>query len=290
MKAFNITVIHESAPMIVAKAQEELSERMDPGFWAPQWEEIYQVIRRHKRWSTFGTLIREMTNGNREREYAKEGDPKIRFIQVANVKRTGIDIFASAPGKEFVKLGGKSDPERSRLQPGDVLLLSGAVGSLGRCVVVRELTEPANVSQDVNIIRVQGVNPYYFAAFILSKYGQAQLERHSKGVSGMIKVGFEAIESIEIPLVDESLQSAVAEEYLSMSRYHDQAIEAKGKMLAAYRHKNKTDEEHYRAEYEHNVAIAEAMLNDLIRQVEEIIEGKRTEIEPVDRILKESQG
>jgi len=32
------------------------------------------------------------------------------------------------------------------------------------------------------------------------------------------------------------------------------------------------------------------MLNDLIRQVEEIIEGKRTEIEPVERILKEAQG
>jgi len=31
------------------------------------------------------------------------------------------------------------------------------------------------------------------------------------------------------------------------------------------------------------------VLNDLIQQVEEIIEGKRTEIEPVDRILKESQ-
>ena len=38
MEAFNITVIHKSAPMIVAKAQEELRERMDPGFWSPAWQ------------------------------------------------------------------------------------------------------------------------------------------------------------------------------------------------------------------------------------------------------------
>jgi hypothetical protein len=47
--------------------------------------------------------------------------------------------------------------------------------------------------------------------------------------------------------------------------------------------------ERHRTEYERNRAVAEAVLNDLIQQVEEIIEGKRTEIEPVDRILKESQ-
>ncbi len=48
--------------------------------------------------------------------------------------------------------------------------------------------------------------------------------------------------------------------------------------------------ERYHAEYEANIAIAEAMLNDLIQQVEEIIEGTRTEIESVDRLLNEEQG
>jgi hypothetical protein len=289
MTVLGVEVIYEADPTVVAKAQGQLVRRMDPGFWAPQWEKTYQVIRRHEGWVTFGTLIQEMTNGNREREYARGRDPKVRFVQVANVRRTGIDVFASAPGKEFVKLGGTSDPERSRLQSGDVLLLSGAVGSLGRCVVVREVTEPTNVSQDVNIIRVQGINPYYFAIYTLSKYGQAQLERHSKGVSGMIKVGFEAIESIEIPLMAESLQSSVAEEYLLVSHYHDQAMEAKDKMLKAHEHGNKTAEQRYRTEYERNIAIAEAMLSDLIHQVEEIIEGTRTEIESVDRVLNEEQ-
>jgi hypothetical protein len=67
-------------------------------------------------------------------------------------------------------------------------------------------------------------------------------------------------------------------------------IEAKTKMLQSSKHGNKTAEERYRTEYERNIAIAEAMLKDLIRQVEEIIEGKRTVIEPVERILKQEEG
>jgi len=75
-----------------------------------------------------------------------------------------------------------------------------------------------------------------------------------------------------------------------MSQYHKQAMDAKENMIKAQRHDNKAAEERYRAEYERNIAIAEAMLNDLIHQVEEIIEGTRTEIEPVDRVLSEEQG
>jgi hypothetical protein len=60
-------------------------------------------------------------------------------------------------------------------------------------------------------------------------------------------------------------------------------------MLQAQEDGNITLAEEYRDEYEHNLAIAETMLNDLIRQVEGIIEGGRTDIEPVDRILEESQ-
>ncbi len=86
------------------------------------------------------------------------------------------------------------------------------------------------------------------------------------------------------------LQSNIHEEYCKMAQYHDAAISAEAKMLSAQEHGNTTAAERYRTEYERSLKIAEAMLNDLIRQVEEIIEGKRTEIEPVDRILKESQG
>ena len=67
-------------------------------------------------------------------------------------------------------------------------------------------------------------------------------------------------------------------------------MKAKTNVLAAQRHGNKAAVERYRAEYERSIAMAETMLNDLIRQVEEIIEGKRAEIEPVDRVLRESQG
>jgi hypothetical protein len=82
----------------------------------------------------------------------------------------------------------------------------------------------------------------------------------------------------------------IAESYRHVAQWHRAGIEAKTKMLQSSKHGNKTAEERYRTEYERNIAIAEAMLKDLIRQVEEIIEGKRTVIEPVERILKQEEG
>jgi transposase len=39
MGALNITVVREAHPMIMEKAQSEMLERMDPGFWNWDWEE-----------------------------------------------------------------------------------------------------------------------------------------------------------------------------------------------------------------------------------------------------------
>ena len=84
-----------------------------------------------------------------------------------------------------------------------------------------------------------------------------------------------------------NIQQKAAEEFNRMLTYHHLAMDAAGNEVKAQEHQNRAAVERYHAEYERNIAIAERMLNDLIRQVEEIIEGKRTEIELVDRILEE---
>jgi restriction endonuclease S subunit len=100
----------------------------------------------------------------------------------------------------------------------------------------------------------------------------------------------EELERFLVPVLPMDTQQKIAEEFSRMSRHHDLAMDAAGKEITAHEHQNRAAAERYHAEYERNIAMAEAMLNDLIRQVEEIIEGKRTEIEPVERILKEAQG
>ena len=113
------------------------------------------------------------------------------------------------------------------------------------------------------------------------------MERLKSGVASTA-ITIEQIKSIQIPRLADAIQQAVESEYRTkIGHYHDEAMAAKGKMLQARARGNRAADERYQVEYEHNFAIAEAMLNDLIRQVEEIIEGKRTEIEPVERILKE---
>jgi hypothetical protein len=146
-----------------------------------------------------------------------------------------------------------------------------------------------NISQDIDKIRLKGLDPAYAATFILGRYGNSQVTRICSGV-GSVKINFDEVRSIVIPIVPQALQSQVRTEYLKVGQHHETAMEAKGAMLKAGEHGNEAAQQHYGAEYERSLGIAEGLLNDLIHQVEEVIEGKRTEIEPVERILKGANG
>ena len=291
MDRFGISVIREQDPMIAVKQQRELESRMDPGFWNPEWLRFYDALYESGyEVQPLGQFIESITYGQvGSRYYDPEGE--VIYLQTRNITPTGIDIYERS-GR--IKAGSWNDPERSRLERNDLLLVNSSrfaagVRPIGKVLAV--LSDPGlmNISQDIDKIRLKGLDPAYAATFILSKYGNSQIMRICSGV-GSVKVNFDEIRSILIPVIPQGLQRQIRIEYSRVGTYHEEAMEAKGKMLKAGEYGNTAAEERYRAEYERNIAIAEAMLNDLIRQVEEIIEGKRTEIEPVDRILKEAQG
>ena len=93
MKAFNTAVIHEAAPMIVAKAQEELTTRMDPGFWDPRWIGIYETLAAlDVETHSLGDFIKdaEFTSGYRGAiKFVKTG---IIALKVRNIMNTGLDL------------------------------------------------------------------------------------------------------------------------------------------------------------------------------------------------------
>ena len=288
MKAFNITVVHESAPMIVAKAQTEMIERMDPGFWDTKHFRIFEMLSKHEL-KPLGEYIAEMHQGDVPRKthgerYEQAG---IKFIRAENLLPTGLDLT----NLTYISEAHYKRIERASPRDRNLLIGRHGVASTGRVAIFlsERIGGKCNISSHLNVIRLRPpANSFYLSVYLKSKFGQAQIERFESGV-GSTGIRFDQIESLLTPVVEREIAQAVEANYLMMTKHHYSAIDAKAQMLQAQEDGNITVVEEYRGEYEHNMSIAKAMLNDLIRQIEEIIEGKRMEIEPVDRVLQESQ-
>jgi len=288
MTAFGVEIIREAHPMIVAKAQGELVERMDPGFWDAMWVEVLAGLDKTCPTTTLAHFVTFITYGvivvKKERFFTESG---VRYISSTIVRNTGLSFHLNPL---YVPLDDKRNDPSRKPQRGDILFNRSGVGTLGRCTVFRY--EPADwiISDNVTLIRVDRLDPCYVTVFLLSRSGQTQIQRLLHGVSGQTKISFDEIRSINVPLLPVGMQHHISVQYEQMSKYHDLAVDSMNEAKKAHEHGNKTAEKRYSAEYEDNIAMAEAILKDLIRQIEEIIEGTRTEIEPVDRVLQESQG
>jgi hypothetical protein len=195
-----------------------------------------------------------------KRVYDKNGN--VQYLQVSNIRLTGVDIH-----KQYARIAERShnDPERSRLEKNDILLINGGVGSLGRACMLVEKNIEYNISQDIDRIRLKNKKQgAYVTVFLNSYFGQKQIERFTKGVSGQTKIGFDHVKSIQIPIMDVVVQKNIESEYKKMSAYHDKAMEAK-------KNNNET-------EYKKNIETAEKMLKDLVSKTEAIIRGERKDV------------
>jgi len=277
---------------VVLVPQKLLVERMNPEFWSPKWAPIYETLKNcpfrvqslgdfiPEKVNRFGQDVPGITYGQvGERVYPPEGTKIIPqkgqvflrlpngaekngvvYLQVRNLKRTGIDIFESPPEKRYIVEGSRNDPLRSRLQPGDLLLIRSGVGSLGRCVVVPHNIGLANISQHIGRLVLNKIKPEWVALFLQCRYGAAQMERWLSGVSGQVEIDFDEIRALLIPVPDEETQNVIAREYWRMADYHYRAMEvrARGDDIAA-------------REF---LTIAIGMLETLLVQVEWLVEGK----------------
>jgi len=249
-----------------ALMEEKPSSRWDPEFWHIKYENLFDILKHSKfRLVTLDEImlpgIEGITYGQvGKRIYDKNGT--IQYLQVSNVQITGVDTVSRFA---LIKENSHNDPARSRLKKLDLLLINGGVGSIGRsCVFVKE-DGKFNISQDIDRIRFKNAYiSFYAAIFLNSIYGQSQIRRYTKGVSGQTKIGFDQVRSIVIPLLEDNVLRNIEAEYKKMSVYHDNAMKAK---------KGGNEKE-----YKENLAIAEKMLKDLIKKTEEVIEGKRDDV------------
>ncbi len=234
----------------------------------------------------------ELPDGSKGITYGQVGarhlDPRgaVRYLQVINIRDTGID-FAVKPDR--VAEGSHNDPPRSRVLKGDILLTNtafrGTETLIGRCVVVHRDHGKVNISQDIDRIRVVGMNPYYVGAFLKSKFGQSQVQRLVHGVDSQ-KINFSHIRSFRLPMLRDELQKEVEQQYMAMAKAHDRAMASKERILD----EENIDPGRYgeainelakkNAGYRSAMTAAQDRLQHLISELEGFLEGVLNTIRP----------
>jgi len=190
----------------------ELKRRWDAYYYQPKF---IQAIRETRAISSMaqmqklGDIITSLAGGATPKAKSKAYTDKehgVPFLRIQNITEEGIDLF----NVEYIT------PEihngllkRSQLQPGDLLLT--ITGRVGTAVVVPASLHEANINQHMVRIRLkEGVNPWYVAAFLNSKWGQNQTQRAVTGTT-RIALDYTAIKEIEIPLPPHRNQDRIAE-------------------------------------------------------------------------------
>lgn len=266
--------------------------RWNAGYFEERFRQNEKKLKKLRSVPLGDFIPEELPDGSKGITYGQVGARKlssrgsVRYLQVINIRDTGID-FAVKPDR--VAEGSHNDPERSRVSAQDILFTNNAFRGtetlIGRCVVVPRDYGKINISQHIDRIRVDGIDPFYVCCFLKSRFGALQVQRVMHGVDAMT-ISFGQIRRIEIPVVSVDLQFEVRRQYLAMAKQHDRAMAIKERLLD----ESRIDPGQYgeainnlankNSGYKRAVAEAQERLKHLISQLEAVLEGEQKKIKP----------
>ncbi len=183
-------------------------KRWDPGYW----QGALRVRQLGYRFALkcLGDYIEHLTYGpivtGRKPEHVDGG---IAVIRQGDIAETGLE----KGGLLKVEVRGDFDPERSRVQCGDLLLPRSGAGALGRNRMAVYTERPqANVGCFVDRIRLCGINPFYVWFFFKTQVGWGQIAALINGV-GTPNINFSEIRSLRVAAVDAEIQGMLETRY-----------------------------------------------------------------------------
>lgn len=163
---------------IIQKSQLESAHRMDPQYYQPEYlelEEKIYVTGSYKRWKDIQGRFITGPFGSEFKVNDYIPDARYRYIRGKDVK----DFFLLCDDNVYIP---RKDYERLKkysLREGDILV--SVVGTLGNAIIVDGSDIPAIFSCKSTAFRTDVINPYYFIAYLNSRYGQKLLERSVRG-------------------------------------------------------------------------------------------------------------
>lgn len=195
-----------AAPPWIEVSWDRLREaRWDPQYWDPRWAaplaDMAAVSTR-----PLGDFVTCLTYGPIvTRRHPRDVPGPIPIVSQGQIEESGINLHDAARVAE----GSVFDPARCRVRRGDLLFPRSGAGSLGRNrLAVYDGPEPAGLGCFVDLIRLDGVNPWFVWVFLKTRFGWGQVRRLINGV-GMPNISFDEIRSLRIPCVSASFQARV---------------------------------------------------------------------------------
>ena len=195
--------------MLLSVEQRALrAHRWDPRFW--QGRAAVRRLAGRLRLVPLGEYICHLTYGpivtGSRPQHVEAGVPVIRQ---GDISETGLDeraLLRVAPA-------GAHDPPRSRVCSGDLLLSRSGAGALGRNRLAVYLGNgPANVGCFVDLIRLEGLNPFYVWFFFKTRLGREQIAAYANGV-GTPNISFGEIRALQIAALPSAYQDDLERRY-----------------------------------------------------------------------------
>lgn len=199
------TVLEDDVKMCFSLTVDEIEDnykfRMDARFNNPL------TVKQIKKLKDLGAvpisdlILQPIFRGNGP-ENAEDGVP---VIKVRNITRSGIDWSTDYVSEDFYERAKNVGKIASR---NDVLVASTGVGSLGKVAYIDD-DRICTIDGHVSVLRLdtKKIDPSYLTAFLLSRYGQIQIERLYSGSTGQIEIYPDDIGQVLILLLDKNQQS-----------------------------------------------------------------------------------
>ena len=154
--------------------------RVDAEFFQPQYMRLHTYLKKLGG-VMLGDLVSSFSRGTQPDGYNDEGEVIVvkskqvtgRGLELESCERTGITAYAD---------------EKAQLKPGDLVINSTGLGTLGRAAVVPRHNSKVVAAVDLVIahLRKEIIVPDYLALFLNSPAGIAQSEQYQTGSSGQL--------------------------------------------------------------------------------------------------------
>jgi len=243
--------------------EEKPASRWDPDYWHPKYEEILSQVKNGIDLIPLINILKEeiiAPDHVRASKGEKIGSSfSYEYRTLKDLLFTGLN-YAST---NYCSDNAGERLQRTSLRVDDILFAGSGIGAIGRIGIVEKLSAKKSCVGDLFILRSPSVDPFYLHIYLLTVFGQSQIEKIFHGIQSA-KISTKEILAIKITIVSDKIQKNIKSEYKKMSAYHDKAMEGK----------KKSDE----AAYKKNIEVAEKMLKDLIVRTEAVIRGERKDV------------
>jgi len=175
------------------------TRRGDFDFWSPEYIKNDELM---SRYSPFGEVVEDITNGVELRKYSDMGE---LYLRVGNIK----EFFTDLDDIKLVPLTREAIKAREKVVLSEQDILMSRSGSLGIITVVTPDIKNSIISSHIMRLRVKKeISPYYIATFLNSSFGKNQILRRRNG-SPVPEINHQSLEEIRFFIPSKSIQQKV---------------------------------------------------------------------------------